>query len=78
MNTQQLVALIQINIEYCKENIGTPRIIYLDNINYHKLDYYVNERRLNTPPYEPKPKELQWEGLRVFKVDTQEVHVNVC
>lgn len=78
MNTQQLIALIQINIEYCQENIGTPRIIYLDNINYHKLDYYVCERNANQTPYKPPPKDLYWEGLRVFKVDVQEDHINVC
>lgn len=78
MNTQQLIHLIQIGIEYCKENIGTPRIIYLDSINYHKLDYYVSERHLNTEPYQPKPSSLSWEGLKVYKVDTREEHINVC
>lgn len=80
MNTQQLVAQIQFNIDYFKNNVelGKPQILYLDSINYHKLDYYVSERHLNTEPYQPKPSSLTWEGLKVYKVDTREVHINVC
>ncbi len=75
MNTEQLVKQIDLLIkEYTEEFGSNPAILYLDNVNYHKLTFLMQERGITGRTLSGKPV---WERLVVFKVDVLEDHVNV-
>ena len=74
MNTEQLVKQISLLKEEYLEVYGSPTILYLDNVNYHKLTFLMQERGLTGRTLSGKPV---WNSLVVFKVDVLEDHINV-
>lgn len=74
MNTENLLKQISLLKEEYLELYGNPTILYLDNVNYHKLTFLMQERGLTGRTLTGKPV---WERLVVFKVDVLEDHINI-
>jgi len=79
MNTEKLLN----KIEELKHQFTTtrhpynfPTMLYIDSIHYHKLLYFMEG--MCFWKQEEGHHKVFYSGMRVFKVDVQEVHINVC